>query len=163
MSDANGTPHEVCRYGRRARACRLCSIWRPGDQPDGPFLFRYRQDQSRRDPLTGSISVYDRPAAPDVPVYPFDISDREEICTPARRGNVEKKKPNSVRVNKDKFLLPTRKVPTSLPLCRLMCQNANKVEYHWHRDCPRNSSTSSTSSMSKKAKNVTFEELEEDE
>ena len=72
------------------------------------------------------------------------------------RPNVEKKKKPTVKVgDKDK-------VPTSIPLCRI-CKNASKVEYHWHRDCPRNSSTSSTSSMSKKAKNVTFEELEEDE
>ena len=44
------------------------------------------------------------------------------------------------------------------PRCRI-CQAANKEEYHWHADCPRQSSSAATS----KKKNVTFEEVEEDE
>ena len=66
----------------------------------------------------------------------------------ARRGNKEKKKSNTTQ-NKDK---------DKVPRCRI-CQAANKVEYHWHADCPRQSSSAATS----KKKNVTFEEVEEDE
>ena len=69
----------------------------------------------------------------------------------ARRGNNEKKKSNTTH-NRDK----DRK--DQGPRCRI-CQAANKVEYHWHADCPHQSSSASTS----KKKNVTFEEVEEDE
>eukprot|EP00976_Prorocentrum_cordatum_P044174 893973-Prorocentrum_minimum.AAC.1 len=64
------------------------------------------------------------------------------------RSNEKKK--FTAKQNKDK--------DKAHPRCRI-CQAANKVEYHWHADCPRQSSSATTS----KKKNVTFEEVEEDE